>query len=145
MDGAGRSVLWEWPTAPSGAIGRVPTVFVVDDDPSVGKALGRLIRSAGYRVEVFSGAAEYLARCPPERPACLVLDIRMPGMTGVELQRRIEGTQMGLPIVFITGHGDDAIREQTLAAGAVDVLYKPVDDHVLLAAVEIALRRSVRH
>jgi FixJ family two-component response regulator len=123
----------------------VPTVYIVDDDASVRKALGRLIRSAGYDVEVFGGAAEYLAREAPKRPACLVVDIRMPGMTGVELQRTIEGTQMALPIVFITGHGDDAIREQSLAAGAVDVLYKPVGDDVLLAAIEKALWRSVRH
>jgi FixJ family two-component response regulator len=94
---------------------------------------------------MFSGAAEYLARSAPERPACLVVDIRMPGMTGLELQQAIDGTRMSLPVVFITGHGDDAIREQTLAAGAVDVLYKPVDDDVLLAAIEQALRRSVRH
>jgi FixJ family two-component response regulator len=124
---------------------RVPRVFIVDDDASVRKALGRLVRSAGYEVEMFSGAAEYLARSAPERPACLVVDIRMPGMTGLELQQAIDGTRMSLPVVFITGHGDDAIREQTLAAGAVDVLYKPVDDDVLLAAIEQALRRSVRH
>jgi len=123
----------------------VPRVFVVDDDASVRKALGRLIRSAGYEVEMFSGAAEYLARSAPERPACLVVDIRMPGMSGLELQQAIDGTRMSLPVVFITGHGDDAIREQTLAAGAVDVLYKPVDDDVLLAAIEQALRRSLRH
>ena len=123
----------------------MPTVFVVDDDASVGKALGRLIRAGGYDVEVFSAAADYLARPAPERPACLVVDIRMPGMTGVELQRRIEGTQMGLPIVFMTGHGDDTMRRQTLAAGAVEVLYKPVEDQALFAAIELALRRSEPH
>jgi two-component system, LuxR family, response regulator FixJ len=80
----------------------------------------------------------------PPRPACLLLDVRMPGMTGIELQRTIEGTQRGLPIVFITGHGDDDVREKTLTAGAVDVLCKPVDDKVLLAAIEQALSRSVR-
>lgn len=121
----------------------MPTVFIVDDDASVRKALGRLVRSAGYSVELFGAATEYLSRPVPERPACLVLDIRMPGMTGVELQRTIEGTRMSLPIVFITGHGDEAIREQTLAAGAVDVLYKPVDDHVLISAIEQALSRSL--
>jgi FixJ family two-component response regulator len=122
----------------------VARVFIVDDDPSVRKALSRLIRAAGYEVEVFSGAAEYLARTAPPRPACLVLDIRMPGMTGLELQKAIEGTERGLPIVFITGHGDDAVRTQTLAAGAVDVLYKPVDDQLLLGAIEEALERSAR-
>ena len=120
-------------------------VFIVDDDASVRKALARLIRTAGYDVEAFGGAAEYLAREAPEPPACLVLDIRMPGMTGLELQRAIEGTRMCLPIVFITGHGDDAVRTQTLAAGAVEVLYKPVDDRLLLGAIEEALLRSSRH
>src|SRR5262249_6631974 len=77
---------------------RAPRVFIVDDDASVRKALGRLVRSAGYEVEVFSGAAEYLARSAPERPACLVVDIRMPGMTGLELQQAIDGTRMSLPV-----------------------------------------------
>ena len=123
---------------------QAPKVFVVDDDASVRKALGRLIHSAGYAVEVFDGAAQYLAREPPDRPACLVVDIRMPHMTGLELQRAIEGTRMAVPIVFIAGHGNDAEREQTLAAGAIDVLYKPLDDHALLAAIEHALWRSIR-
>ena len=123
----------------------VPTVFIVDDDASVGKALGRLLRCAGYEVEVFNAAAQYLARSAPQLPACLVVDIRMPGMTGVELQRRIAGTQLALPIVFITGHGDEVVRDQSLAAGAVDVLYKPVDDRALLAAIDRALERSIPH
>jgi FixJ family two-component response regulator len=123
----------------------VTHVFIVDDDPSVLKALGRLVRAAGYQVEVFGSATEYLAREPPERPACLLLDVRMPGMNGPELQRAIEGTGRGLPVVFITGHGDDAVRAQVLAAGAVDVLSKPVDDAVLLAAIEQALQRSRAH
>jgi FixJ family two-component response regulator len=123
----------------------VSRVFIVDDDASVRKALARLIRAAGYDVEAFSGAAEYLARDVPVPPACLVVDIRMPGMTGPELQRAIAGTCMCLPIVFITGHGDDAVRAQTLAAGAVEVLYKPVDDCLLLGAIEEALLRSSRH
>ena len=122
----------------------MPMVFIVDDDASVRKALGRLIRAAGYDVELFCCASEYLAREVPTPPACLLLDVRMPGMTGIELQQRIGGTQRDLPIVFITGHGDEAIREKTLAAGAVDVLYKPVDDQVLLAAIEQALSRSLQ-
>ena len=122
---------------------RAPMVFIVDDDASVRKALGRLVRSAGYEVELFCCASEFLAREAPPRPACLLLDVRMPGMTGIELQHTIEGTQRDLPIVFITGHGDESIREKTLAAGAVDVLYKPVDDRVLMAAIERALSRSL--
>ena len=119
-------------------------VFIVDDDASVRKALGRLIRAAGYDVELFCCPSEYLAREVATPPACLLLDVRMPGMTGIELQQRIGGTPRDLPIVFITGHGDEAVREKTLAAGAVDVLYKPVDDQVLLAAIEQALSRSLR-
>src|SRR4029079_1768847 len=120
-----------------------PLVFIVDDDASVRKALGRLVRAAGYEVELFGCASEFLARELSIRPACLLLDVRMPGMSGIELQQTLEGTQRDLPIVFITGHGDEAVREKTLAAGAVDVLYKPVDDHVLLSAIEMALWRSV--
>ena len=123
--------------------GGVSHVFIVDDDPSVLKALGRLVRAAGYEVEVFASANEYLAREPPRPPGCLVLDVRMPGMNGPELQRAIEGTGRSLPIVFITGHGDEAVRAQVLAAGAVQVLSKPVDDADLLAAIEQALRRSL--
>jgi FixJ family two-component response regulator len=119
-----------------------PLVFIVDDDASVRKALGRLVRAAGYEVELFGCAAEFLAREVSIRPTCLLLDVRMPGMSGIELQQTIGGTQRALPIVFITGHGDEAVREKTLAAGAVDVLYKPVDDRVLLAAIEEALSRS---
>jgi len=121
-----------------------PLVFIVDDDASVRKALGRLVRAAGYEVELFGCASEFLAREVSIRPACLLLDVRMPGMSGIELQQTIGGTQRELPIVFITGHGDEAVREKTLAAGAVDVLYKPVDDRVLLAAIEQALSRSRR-
>jgi FixJ family two-component response regulator len=121
-------------------------VCIVDDDASVRKALGRLVRAAGYEVELFCCASEYLAREePPPRPACLLLDVRMPRMTGLELQRTIEGTQRAVPIVFITGHGDETIREQALSAGTVDVLYKPIDDQVLLAAIAEALSRSVPH
>ena len=96
----------------------MPMVFIVDDDASVRKALGRLIRAAGYDVELFRCASEYLAREVPTPPACLLLDVRMPGMTGIELQQAIGGTQRDLPIVFITGHGDETIREKTLASQA---------------------------
>ena len=132
-----------------GALGvvtsRTPMVLIVDDDASVRKALGRLVRAAGYQVELFCCAAEFLAHEAPPPPACLLLDVRMPGMSGIELQQLVGGTQRDLPIVFITGHGDESIREKTLAAGAVDVLYKPVDDRVLLAAIEKALSRSLPH
>jgi FixJ family two-component response regulator len=115
------------------------TVFLVDDDASVRKALQRLIRAAGYDVESFADAAEYLARPAPSPPACIVLDIRMPVMTGFELQSAIAGTSRALPVVFITGHGDEDVRAQALQAGAVDVLFKPIDEEALVAAIEKAL------
>ena len=114
-------------------------VFVVDDDASVRKALCRLLRAAGYGVEAFADAASFLAQAPPPPPACLVLDIRMPVTTGLELQRAISETDHGLPVVFLTGHGSEDVRTQALEAGAVDVLFKPIDEQHLLAAIEEAL------
>jgi len=118
-------------------------VFVVDDDAAVRKALDRLLRGAGYATVLCASAEEYLAREAAEPPACLLLDIRMAGMSGLDLQRAIRGTPRALPAVFITGHGNDADREQALALGAVDVLDKPLDHVVLLAAIERALARSL--
>ena len=119
------------------------TVFLVDDDASVRKALQRLIRAAGYDVESFPDAAGYLASPAPSLPACIVLDIRMPTMSGFELQSAIAGTSRALPVVFITGHGDEAVRSQALEAGAVDVLFKPIDEEELVSA--IAPARARRH
>ena len=114
-------------------------VFLVDDDASVRKALDRLIRAGGYEVEPLADAASFLM-CPvPAVPACLVLDIRMPGMSGLELKAAIEGTSLALPVVFITGHGDEDVRAQALASGAVDVLFKPLDAAALFDAIERAL------
>jgi len=119
------------------------TVFLVDDDASVRKALQRLIRAAGYDVESFPDAAAYLASPVPALPACIVLDIRMPTMSGFELQSAIAGTPRALPVVFITGHGDETVRSQALEAGAVDVLFKPIDEEELVSAIEKAL--ETRH
>lgn len=119
-------------------------VFVVDDDASVRRALGRLLRTAGYEVETFETAEDYLVRAAPKPPACLVLDIRMPGVGGLELQQALPGTPLELPIVFITGHGDETARAQALAAGAVDVLFKPLVANDLIEAIERALDRSER-
>ena len=119
------------------------TVFLVDDDASVRRALARLIRVAGYDVESFADAAGYMAAAPPAAPACIVLDIRMPTMSGFELQSAIAGTSRALPVVFITGHGDESVRVQALRAGAVDVLFKPIDEEELVSAIEKAL--EARH
>jgi FixJ family two-component response regulator len=117
-------------------------VLVVDDDASVRKSLHRLIRAAGYDVETLEGAAAYLARAAQLPPACLVLDIRMPGMSGLDLLRVVSGTSRELPIVFISGHGDEDVRAQALDAGAVEVLYKPLEETTLLAAIDQALALS---
>lgn len=114
-------------------------VFVIDDDRSVRKGLGRLIRGGGYEVELLADAASYLACPAPPAPACLVLDIRMSGMSGMELQSAIAGTPLALPIVFITGHGDEDVRTQAMASGAVAVLFKPLDEGTLFEAIERAL------
>jgi two-component system response regulator FixJ len=122
--------------------GKATTVCIIDDDSSVRKALQRLIRAAGHRVEAFPSATAYLEAAPPTPPACLVLDIRMPGLSGLELQQRLQGTPSKFPIVFITGHGDDDVRTQAMASGAVEVLDKPLDEKVLLSAIERALDRT---
>jgi len=133
---------WSGEHTPEAAHRAPARVIVIDDDRSVRKALGRLLRAAGYEFELLEAAEAYLACRPPDPPACLLLDIRMPGMTGLELQRAIEGTPMELPIVFITGHADEELL-QTLSRRAVNVLYKPLDDVALLAAIDQALAQSI--
>ena len=111
------------------------TIFtiVVDDDPSVCRALRRLLRSAGMEVETYSSGENFLAAGLPREPDCLILDIRMPGMTGPELRDRLQALGRHLPIVFITAHAED---EEMAAGGSAIVLHKPFDDHTLLAAIE---------
>jgi len=117
-------------------------VFVVDDDASVRKALRRAFAAAGHAVEVLESAEAFLRQAAPRRPACLVLDVRMPGMNGLELQRALKGTAHELPIVFISGHVDAQMRDQALANGAVAVIDKPVDTDELLKAVAEGLKMS---
>jgi FixJ family two-component response regulator len=116
-------------------------VLVVDDDLSVRRALSRLLRAEGYDVATFATAGEFLAHPLPLRPACLVLDVRLPDMSGLELQRRLTTTAPRLPVVVISGHADRAVREQVLAAKALAFLAKPFDDDALLGAVSDALAR----
>lgn len=116
-------------------------VFVVDDDASMRNALVRLFRSAGREVEAFASPHEFLARAPCAGAACLVLDISMPGMSGPQLQDRLAEKGIGLPIVFLTGHGDIPGSVQAMKKGAVDFLVKPVDGEVLLRVVGAALER----
>jgi len=119
-----------------------PAVFVVDDDPSVRRALTRLIQSVGLVVEAHSSAQEFLDACDPARAGCLVLDIRMPRVSGLELQQVLAQRQIELPIVFITGHGDVPMSVRAMKAGAVDFIQKPFQDQDLLDAIQRAITRD---
>ena len=119
-----------------------PTVCVVDDDPDVLKAIERLLQSVGLRVATFSSPQLFLEACDRSAPGCLVLDLALPGLTGLELQRVLEERAIALPIVFLTGRGDIAASVQAMKHGAVNFLTKPVDDAELIAAVHEALARD---
>lgn len=117
-------------------------VHIVDDDPSVLRALERLLRAAGYSSRTYSSATEFLQAERPEGPSCLVLDVDMPEMTGLDLQAELNAKGKDLPIIFITGYGDIPTSVRAMKAGAVDFLPKPFTDEQLLEAVETALRRD---
>lgn len=119
-----------------------PIVFVVDDDVSVRESLELLIRCQGWRPETFPSAQEFLDYPRVLVPNCLVLDVSLPGLTGLDLQRLIAGERTDMPIVFITGHGDVPMTVQAMKAGAVEFLTKPFNDDVLLTAIRAALERS---
>jgi len=121
-----------------------PIVFVIDDEPSVRKALARLLRSAGCRVETFASSEEFLARERYEGVGCLVLDVRMPGLTGLDLQQALAKADVVLPIVFISGQSDIPASVRAMKAGAVDFLPKPFLDRDLLDAVQRSLAKSRR-
>jgi len=119
-----------------------PIVFVVDDDISVRESLELLIQSQGWQPELFESAQEFLARPRALVPSCLVLDISLPGLNGLELQKRVAAERKDMPIIFITGYGDVPKTVQAMKAGAVEFLTKPFDDEILLTAVRQALERS---
>ena len=119
-----------------------PIVFVVDDDISVRESLELLIKFAGWQPETFASAKEFLARPRTATPNCLVLDISLPDLNGLELQKFIASERTDMPIIFITGHGDVPMTVQAMKAGAVEFLTKPFDDEVLLNAIRHAIRRS---
>jgi len=123
-----------------------PIVFVVDDDEAVRTSLARLIRSAKLSVETFASANEFLKRAKPNVPSCLVLDVRLPGLGGLELQVQLVETNVAIPIVFITGHGDIRMTVRAIKAGAVEFLTKPFHDQDLLDAIRqgIELDRTTR-
>jgi len=115
------------------------TVVVVDDDASVRRGLERLLGCAGYNVESFASARDFLARGDYDRPGCLVLDVRMPGQSGLDLHRVLVESHHDIPVIFITGHGDIPMAVRAMKAGAVDFLPKPFDAQALLDAIERAL------
>jgi RNA polymerase sigma factor (sigma-70 family) len=117
-------------------------VFVVDDDPSVRSAIKRLIGCVGLQVELFGSAQEFLASKLPNVPSCLVLDIRLPGISGLALQRQLAKANIQIPIIFITAHGDIPMTVRAMKAGAVEFLLKPFRDQDLLDAVQLALERD---
>jgi FixJ family two-component response regulator len=117
-----------------------PLISVVDDDHSVRESLARLIRSVGFGVQVFGSAEEFLSAGQSRQPDCLILDIRMPGMNGLELQRELSARDRNLPVVFITAHGsEEDVRARALGAGAVDYLLKPLREEEVLKAIETAV------
>lgn len=118
------------------------TIFVVDDDTSVRTALKRLIRSLGFIVEAFDSAQAFLDREDHDGPACLILDIRMPGTSGIELQKQLTETGVHIPIIFITGHGNVQMSVKAMKAGALDFIEKPFDDQTLIDAIHTAIARS---
>jgi len=118
------------------------TVFLVDDDASVLRAIARLVRSAGWKVATFHAPQDFLDQQDPEAPGCLVLDVSMPGLTGLELQQALARAGNPLPIIFLTGHGDVPTSVRAMKSGAVDFLSKPCRDEELLAAIKQALAKD---
>jgi FixJ family two-component response regulator len=117
-------------------------VLVVDDDVSVREALESLIRSAGLRVETFASAQEFLAHPRVDAPSCLVLDVQLPGLSGLDLQKRMAEVNLQIPVVFITGHGDIPTSVRAMKAGALEFLTKPLADRDLLEAIQEAIKRD---
>jgi FixJ family two-component response regulator len=119
-----------------------PVVFVVDDDASVRGSLSSLIRSVGLRAETFASAPEFFAAKRPDTACCLILDVRLPGLSGLDFQAELAKAKVGIPIIFITGHGDIPMTVKAMKAGAVEFLTKPFRDQDLLDAVQVALERA---
>jgi FixJ family two-component response regulator len=117
-------------------------VFVVDDDPSMRRSLESLLKSVGHDVRLFASAPEFMQAVRDDAPGCIVLDVRLPGMSGLTFQQELAKARVALPIIFVTGHGDVPMSVRAMKAGAVEFLTKPFDDQVLLDAVHAALERD---
>jgi FixJ family two-component response regulator len=118
------------------------TVFVIDDDPELLASVGRLLRSLGLNAQLFSSIADFLKSGPPDGPSCLVLDVRLPGQSGLEFQRELAAANRQLPIIFITGHGDIPMSVQAMKGGAIEFLTKPFRDQELVDAIQLGLSRD---
>ena len=116
-----------------------PTVLVIDDDPDLRASIARLLRSLGIDVELFESISDFLKSAPPDGPVCLVLDVRLPGGSGLDLQRELAAAHRGIPIIFITGHGDIPMTVQAMKGGAIEFLTKPFRDQDLLDAIQTGL------
>ena len=123
---------------------QVPLISVVDDDDSMRESLSGLIRSVGFKIMTFASAEEFLSWPQRADADCLILDVRMPGMNGLELQRRLVCDRTPIPVIFITAHGDDETRAQALAAGAMEYLLKPFSEEALLKAIDTAITSDGR-
>jgi FixJ family two-component response regulator len=119
-----------------------PKVLIIEDDPALRNSLGRLLRSVGLDAELFASVPEFLQSNRPDAPACLVLDVRLPGKSGLDFQRDLAAENIRLPIIFITGHGDIPMSVQAMKAGAIEFLTKPVRDQDLLDAIQLGLDRD---
>ncbi len=118
------------------------TIFVVDDDEAVRDSLGALLESAGFEVETFTSGADFLDHLDPGRGGCIVLDVRMPGLSGLEIQEKLAEKRIAMPVIIITGHGDVPIAVQAIKAGAIDFIEKPFGDDVILESVHRALKHG---
>src|SRR5260370_35895968 len=118
-----------------------PTVLVIDDDPDLRASVGRLLRSVGLESQLFASISDFLKSDPPHGPTCLVLDVRLPGQSGLDLQRELAVANRELPIIFITGHGDIPMSVQPMKGGAIEFLTKPFRDQELLDAIRLGLSR----
>jgi FixJ family two-component response regulator len=118
------------------------TVLVIDDDPDLRESVGRLLRSLGQDAQLFASIPDFLESDPPDGPTCLVLDVRLPGQSGLDLQRELAAANRDLPIIFITGHGDIPMSVQAMKSGAIEFLTKPFRDQELLDAIQLGLSRD---
>lgn len=120
-------------------------IFIVDDDAKFCKSLARLVKSIGYDVELFSSAKDFLEREPFDGTSCLLLDVRMPGLTGPDLQEELNKRNISIPIIFLTAHGDTPTGVKAMKDGAVDFLLKPIEEHALFEAIDEALDKDVQY